>query len=277
LSESRTKAPSALLNQVDGTYGYAAASGEVCLTEQRWLLGWSGGFVLWLLLVPVSELSCLPIALRVVRLRWSSCLCAERAPATSWVPDFRSADARPGARGQPDILPSGGPLIALALQHETGHSPGHSDSLFLHLSAYIVEVSQRGGRYLILRRRSSYLSGTWQQVSGHIEDGETGWQAALREIAEETGLIPNRLYSANQTEIFYEHRQNCINIVPIFVAFLETHANVVLSEQEHDAFKWIAAAEAREFLPFDNQVAAINYIEERFVKQHPPEFLRIAT
>jgi dATP pyrophosphohydrolase len=31
-------------------------------------------------------------------------------------------------------------------------------------------------------------------VSGAVEAGETGWAAALREIEEETGLVPERFY-----------------------------------------------------------------------------------
>jgi dATP pyrophosphohydrolase len=149
--------------------------------------------------------------------------------------------------------------------------PIHSFSI----SAYILNVSEGKGRYLILRRRSSYLQGSWQHVSGRVEAGETGWQAAVREIREETGLVPDQLYSANQTEIFYEHRQNCINVVPIFVALVGTNVEVVLSEREHDAFRWITAKEAAQFFTFSNQVGAISYIEESFVKEDPPEFLRI--
>ena len=84
------------------------------------------------------------------------------------------------------------------------------------ISAYICRVSEGRSKYLVLRRASKYLRGTWQQVSRRIEDGETGWQAALREILEETGLVPDRFYSANWTQTFYEHKQNCINVIPVF-------------------------------------------------------------
>jgi dihydroneopterin triphosphate diphosphatase len=142
------------------------------------------------------------------------------------------------------------------------------------ISAYIARVEDGEGRYLLLKRRSKYLEGTWQQISGLIQIGETGWQAALREIREETGLVPSRFYSANQTEVFYERRQNCINVVPVFVGFVEGDVNVALSA-EHGDYRWVAARDAHEFLTFNQQVATIEHLEEVFVRNTPPELLRI--
>ena len=144
------------------------------------------------------------------------------------------------------------------------------------VSAYLVRVEDDRGEYLVLKRLSRYLKGSWQQVSGRIETGETGWQAALREIREETGIVPARFYSANETEVFYETRQNCINVIPVFVGFVEADATVVLSAEHHE-FRWVTAEEAKEILPFGVQVATIQRIEATFVRRTPPEFLRIRT
>jgi dATP pyrophosphohydrolase len=143
------------------------------------------------------------------------------------------------------------------------------------ISAYLVRLTESGARYLILKRTSEYLRGSWQQISGRVEAGESAVQAALREIREETGLVPERLYSADNTEVFYEHHQNCINLVPIFVGFVDRDAEVALAPDEHDTFRWITAEEAPYFLPFRGQVAAIAHIEEHFVNHDPNEFLRI--
>ena len=138
------------------------------------------------------------------------------------------------------------------------------------ISAYLVRVDDGRGRYLVLKRLSKYLKGTWQQISGRIEPGETGWRAALREIREETGLVPSRFYSANETEVFYEPRQNCINVIPVFVGFVEADARIVLSA-EHDEFRWVTAEEAKEVLPFGGQAATIQRIEAAFVGGTPSE------
>ena len=40
-------------------------------------------------------------------------------------------------------------------------------------------------------------------VSGGIHPEEKAWEAAIREVKEETGLTPERLYSADAVETFY--------------------------------------------------------------------------
>ncbi|WP_328802750.1 NUDIX domain-containing protein [Paenibacillus sp. LX16] len=43
----------------------------------------------------------------------------------------------------------------------------------------------------------------WSYVGGRIEKGEKAWEAALREVHEETGITEVRLYSANQFEQYW--------------------------------------------------------------------------
>ena len=88
------------------------------------------------------------------------------------------------------------------------------------IAAYVCRVVSGRGRYLVVRRSTPYLKGSWQMVSGRVEPGETGWEATLREIEEETGLVPDRLYPAELIEQFYEPAQNCVNLVPVFVGFV---------------------------------------------------------
>lgn len=144
------------------------------------------------------------------------------------------------------------------------------------IAAYICRVEGGKGRYLILKRKSSHLSDSWQMVSGKIEKGEKAWEAALREITEETGLIPDRFYSVNKLEQFYEASQNCINLVPIFVGFIDSDQPVKISP-EHSEYKWVLPEEAKEFLCFEHQTETMCMIEKKFVKQKPLEFLRIKT
>ena len=113
-------------------------------------------------------------------------------------------------------------------------------------------------------------------VSGKIEKGETAWQAALREIKEETGLIPDRLYSANEVELFYEVSQNCTNVAPVFIGFIDSHQAVELSS-EHSEYKWVTCEEAVQLLTFVHQKKTIEIIEATFVRQKPLEFLKITT
>lgn len=52
-----------------------------------------------------------------------------------------------------------------------------------HLTASAVVTSRRGVLLHVHKR-----IGRWMQPGGHIDDGETPWEAARREVAEETGM-----------------------------------------------------------------------------------------
>jgi len=142
------------------------------------------------------------------------------------------------------------------------------------IAAYICRIEDGRARFLVIKRQTSYLPDSWQTVSGKIEEGEKAWEAALREIREETGLVPDRFYSANDVELFYEVNQNCINLVPVFVGFVQSDQPVRLST-EHSEHKWVSSEEAGKLLRFDHQKVTMRMIEAKFVKQPPSEFLRI--
>ena len=144
------------------------------------------------------------------------------------------------------------------------------------IAAYLARVESGRGQFLIIKRRTSYLPNSWQMISGKMEKGEKAWEAALREIREETGLVPDRFYSANDVEIFYESSQNCVNIVPVFVGFIDSPQIVRLSS-EHSEYRWVSVEESTNFLCFEHQSATIRLLEQKFVRQEPLEFLRIKT
>ena len=142
-------------------------------------------------------------------------------------------------------------------------------------SVVVVRASVAQPRVLLLRRASAYLQGAWSYVAGHLEAGESMWQCALRELAEETGLRPLELYSADCCEQFYDVRDECIELVPAFVAMVEADADVRLNH-EHDAFRWVTFAEALPQLPFDGQRELFARVHREFVERTPPPSLRLA-
>jgi dATP pyrophosphohydrolase len=144
-----------------------------------------------------------------------------------------------------------------------------------HVCSYVIKIENGTSHYLLLRRSGKYLNGNWQMVSGGIDAGETAWQAALREIREETNLIPDRFYSADAVESFYEVARDAILIAPVFVAFIETPQEIKLSPHEHDAFQWLSFKETLELLEFDNQRRIVKHIEENFVIKQPSPRLQI--
>ncbi len=143
------------------------------------------------------------------------------------------------------------------------------------IAAFICRVVDDEAQYLIIKRSSQKLYGSWQMVSGQVEPGENGVQAALREIKEETGLVPAKFFSANLCEQFYDTDYNVINIVPVFLAFVDIDAYVVLNGYEHSEYKWIGIAEAEDYLIFDNQIKNMHHIDKMFIKREANPFLEI--
>ncbi|MFI5234638.1 MAG: NUDIX pyrophosphatase [Gemmatimonadales bacterium] len=110
---------------------------------------------------------------------------------------------------------------------------------------------------LVLRRApKTRCAGAWESVHGHIEDGELPVAAALRELAEETGLVPARLYNLSRVEAFYRHGADEVALIPVFVALVEPGAAVRLSD-EHDAFEWLAPRPANDRLAWPRERRAL--------------------
>ncbi len=143
-----------------------------------------------------------------------------------------------------------------------------------YVSAYVIRLTAEGARYLLIRRCEKSLNGTWQMVTGGIEPGETASAAALREIREETGLIPSTLYAADAVETFYMHANDKIIFVPVFVSFVED-PEVHLSPEEHDAYEWLTFEEARERLVWAEQKRVITHIQHAFILNKPNPLLLI--
>jgi dATP pyrophosphohydrolase len=143
------------------------------------------------------------------------------------------------------------------------------------VSAVVLRKKGKEHQVLLLKRATTF-KGQWCQVAGGIEQGETAWQAALREIREETDLVPERLYSADVLEQFYEIDGDAVWMAPVFVAFVDASAGVTLNH-EHSEFRWVSFHEARSMLPFPGQKRILESVLERFVNTPPLELLLIET
>ena len=112
------------------------------------------------------------------------------------------------------------------------------------VDVYVVRPNGPALDVLALRRAPGGRSpGSWETVHGHIEAGETPVQAALREMREETGLDPARLYNLSRVEAFYGHRTDEIALIPVFAALVDGPAEPRAS-REHDCVEWLAPAAA---------------------------------
>ena len=112
------------------------------------------------------------------------------------------------------------------------------------VDCYVVRGRGDGLECLLLRRAvGGRCPGSWEAVHGHIEPGERPADAARREMAEETGLVPSAFYNLSRVETFYQHRADEVALVPVFAAFVDAGAAVVTGP-EHDAHAWLPIDEA---------------------------------
>lgn len=153
------------------------------------------------------------------------------------------------------------------------HGPDH-DVPMPAITARFVDCHifrRRAGRveYLVMKRSPQILlGGTWQMVSGHIEEGETATEAARRELAEETGLVPVHFYHASYVNRFYLADRDEIVLSPVFAAEADPGADVQLSE-EHTEFAWVDYDEALRRYPWPGQRKSLAVIRDQFIDREP--------
>jgi 8-oxo-dGTP pyrophosphatase MutT (NUDIX family) len=128
------------------------------------------------------------------------------------------------------------------------------------VDVYVLRGEAEGLDCLVLRRASGgRCPGSWETVHGHIEAGEPPASAAVRELEEETGLAPLRLYNLSRVELFYQHRIDEVALVPVFAAFVAA-VDAVRLGSEHDRFEWLPIAEAQVRLVWPRERRALEDI-----------------
>lgn len=142
------------------------------------------------------------------------------------------------------------------------------------VSVLALRGSGADTRILLLRRAGSYLHDLWSYVAGHVEAGETGAQAALRELGEETGLVPTTFYATSFCEQVYLPATATIEIVPAFVACVAAGAEPRLNP-EHSAYQWLTIDAAADAVPFGSQRDLIAHVRREFIERTPAAALRI--
>jgi dATP pyrophosphohydrolase len=106
------------------------------------------------------------------------------------------------------------------------------------IDLYVYRWSEAVPEYLLLKRaKDQKYSGQWRMVAGKVEKGETHWQAALRELDEETGLKPTQFWTIPSVNQFYEHKSDQILSIPAFAAEVSYDAEIEL-DSEHEQSAW---------------------------------------
>jgi dATP pyrophosphohydrolase len=135
---------------------------------------------------------------------------------------------------------------------------GIVDVLLLTRSPVSPSVGSEAGvwQVLVLRRGpDTRCTGAWELVHGRIEQGERPDAAALREVREETGLVPERLYSITVNP-FYLVQTDSVELAIVFAAIVSSAAAPMLAD-EHDAWEWLSPPEAMSRLAWPRERDAL--------------------
>jgi 8-oxo-dGTP pyrophosphatase MutT (NUDIX family) len=115
----------------------------------------------------------------------------------------------------------------------------------------IYRKTKDGFKFLILYHGRNY----WNFPKGKIESEEKSWQAAVREIKEETGLNRSDLkfdnyFKAYEKFAFWRRLgDKNVKVFKIVIFYLaETRKRIVDISEEHDGYGWFTYKEAMEIL-----------------------------
>ena len=139
------------------------------------------------------------------------------------------------------------------------------------VDVYPYRMEAVNPEFLLLRRApGTTYAGQWRMVGGKIKDAEAAWETARREVTEETGHAPARLWTLPSVNAFYEWQDDRINLIPAFAAALP--ADPVLDD-EHDAFAWLPTQEAVDRLAWPEQQRLLRVADRTLRKGVPPRLV----
>lgn len=108
-----------------------------------------------------------------------------------------------------------------------------------HAGAVVFRMTRKGPRYLLVEARGK--RGRWIFPKGHVEDGETAADAAMREVAEEAGVRAQPVKRLRR--VAQKQRGDTISVA----YFLMAYAGPTVSS-ENRRVRWLAFDEAVEAL-----------------------------
>lgn len=130
-----------------------------------------------------------------------------------------------------------------------------------YVEVYVIRKFANETRFLVLKRNdnSKKLPGKWQVVTGKIDGSEKAYEAALRELKEETGITPIYFASLQNVTSVYDHKEDSVFLIPLFIA--ETDIDAIQLSDEHSEYEWLSYDDAAEKVHWLNQGENILMVE----------------
>lgn len=135
------------------------------------------------------------------------------------------------------------------------------------VEAHIIRKNSNSLEFLLLKRATHQnYPGIWQMVTGTINDNELAYNTALREIKEETGLNPEKLWIVPNINSFYSPERDVIIMIPVFAALVSNNVEIIISP-EHSEYKWVKKDDAIKLLSWNGQRTSVETIHQYFTSE----------
>ena len=143
------------------------------------------------------------------------------------------------------------------------------------VDVYIFRRGAGGIEFLQLRRAAEPMRGAWHPVMGHIEPRETAALCATRELAEEVGLSPGDpawlgFWALQGVHPYFVAAWDAVMLTPRLAAEVAPDWSPKL-DAEHDAHRWVAAAEIDRVFLWPGQRAACREVLNILIPGGPAE------
>ncbi len=130
---------------------------------------------------------------------------------------------------------------------------------------YFIDENSDEERYLVIKHVNG---GHWAFAKGHVEEGESESETALREIEEETNIREVKLDTNFRESTQYSPEKDIIKEVIYFIA--ETSQDQALKVEKQEAelldFAWLPFEEAQEKLTYENDIKILEQAHSYLIK-----------
>lgn len=123
---------------------------------------------------------------------------------------------------------------------------------------------------LLLRSKGHIYHKQWRMIGGKVEKGETSWQAALRELKEETALPSRLFWSVPSVNHFYEPETDQIHLIPAFAVEISAGKEPILN-REHKQFEWLEIDKAQKRIIWPEQHRLLSIIHNIVTRNEIPD------
>lgn len=150
------------------------------------------------------------------------------------------------------------------------------------IPAVWVIVTDPDGKIFMLRRANTgWRDGSWTVPAGHVEKDEGPSAAAVRELAEETGIIAATNELSDPLVYFYPQDDGAYERVSIFFRFVDKEAKAHNAEPaKADAADWFTSDALPSDIPpllrraFKDMADGVRYSERYYDDAHHQELLQ---